>query len=296
MAVPVAAPDAVAGFADADEVVCLSTPPEFRAVGHHYVDFSATSDEEVVALLDTAASTVHDSREGHVDLVAGLDEDVQIPVATAVLEGHLHLPAAARGVVVFAHGSGSSRHSPRNAFVADVLQQAGLGTLLLDLLTHEEEADRARVFDIEGLAARLSQVTGWLSRRLSQRPGGETCRIGSFGASTGAAAALWAAAEVGSPVSAVVSRGGRPDLAAPRLADVGVPTLLIVGGEDDQVLELNRWAERQMRCPVTLAVIPGATHLFEEPGTLDEAASLARDWFLRHLVTEVALPHVQERA
>ena len=180
---------------------------------------------------------------------------------------------------MFVHGSGSSRHSPRNRFVAAVLNEAGLGTLLFDLLTPEEEADRANVFDIELLAGRLSQVTAWLR----DQPWAREVRIGWFGASTGAGAALWAAAEPDADIAAIVSRGGRPDLAGPRLAEVRAPTLLIVGGLDPVVLDLNRAAQARLRCPTELVVIPGATHLFEEPGTLAAAASAAGDWFSRHL-------------
>ena len=181
---------------------------------------------------------------------------------------------------MFAHGSGSSRHSPRNRFVASVLNRAGLGTLLFDLLTPAEEHDRANVFDIPLLARRLVDVTAWLRTQ----PEGRDAAIGYFGASTGAGAALWAAAEPDADVRAVVSRGGRPDLAAPRLGDVRAPTLLIVGGDDTVVLELNRDAQAQMRCETRLSVVPGASHLFEEPGTLKIAAELARDWFVDHLM------------
>ena len=206
---------------------------------------------------------------------------VRIELDTVTLEGELTIPATAGGIVLFAHGSGSSRHSPRNRFVADVLHDAGLGTLLLDLLTTAEERDRANVFDIPLLAGRLEAATAWLATRTDTA----TCRLGYFGASTGAGGALWAAAEPGSSVAAVVSRGGRPDLAAPRLAAVRAPTLLIVGGADDVVLALNRQARAALvSCPTELAVVAGATHLFEEPGTLAEAASLARDWFVRYLV------------
>jgi len=183
--------------------------------------------------------------------------------------------------VLFAHGSGSSRHSPRNRSVAAVLDSAGLGTLLFDLLTTTEERDRANVFDIDLLAARLVDATAWLRRQ----PGVGDLPIGYFGASTGAAAALWAAAESNADIAAVVSRGGRPDLAGPRLAAVSAPTLLIAGGDDDVVLELNRRARAQLRCENQLAVVRGATHLFEEPGTLQAAAELARDWFTSHLAT-----------
>ena len=195
------------------------------------------------------------------------------------LAGYLTVPEDAAGIVVFAHGSGSSRHSPRNRYVARVLTEAGLGTLLFDLLTPEEELDRANVFDIGLLARRLTQVTGWLR----SQPRAAGAAVGYFGASTGAAAALWAAAEPGAGIAAVVSRGGRPDLARPRLAAVTAPTLLIVGGRDEVVLDLNRRAQAELRCENHLAVVPGATHLFEEPGTLDAAAALARDWFVSHL-------------
>ena len=195
------------------------------------------------------------------------------------LAGYLTVPQNAPGVVLFAHGSGSSRHSPRNRHVAAVLNQAGLGTLLLDLLTPEEEADRANVFDIDLLARRLAEVTSWLRAQ----PAAAQAAIGYFGASTGAAAALWAAAEPGAGIAAVVSRGGRPDLAGPRLGAVSAPTLLIVGELDTLVLDLNREAQARLRCASKLAVVPGATHLFEEPRTLATAAALARDWFVSHL-------------
>jgi putative phosphoribosyl transferase len=181
--------------------------------------------------------------------------------------------------VLFAHGSGSSRHSPRNRHVAAVLNQAGLGTLLLDLLTPDEEADRASVFDVELLARRLAEVTRWLRTQ----PAAGHAAIGYFGASTGAAAALWAAAEPGAGIAAAVSRGGRPDLAGPRLGAVTAPTLLIVGELDTLVVDLNREAQAQLRCESKLAVVPGATHLFEEPGTLATVAALATDWFVSHL-------------
>ena len=186
--------------------------------------------------------------------------------------------------MVFAHGSGSSRHSPRNRHVAGVLQQAGLATLLFDLLTTQEEPHRAKVFDIELLAGRLTEVTGWVRRR----PEFAGLPVGYVGASTGAAAALWAAAAVGADIAAVVSRGGRPDLAGPRLGEVRAPTLLIVGGQDAKVLERNRRAETSMRCERRLVVIPGATHLFGEPGTLEAAAAAALAWFTEHLVPAAA--------
>jgi putative phosphoribosyl transferase len=203
------------------------------------------------------------------------DREIVLPAGTAELAGHLTVPAQAAGLVLFVHGSGSSRHSPRNRLVAGALNSAGLGTLLFDLLTPAEELDRGNVFDIELLAGRLLDVT-----RQLDRPGTRICY---FGASTGAAAALWAAAEPGCEIAAVVSRGGRPDLAGPRLPLVRAPTLLIVGGADELVLDLNARAQQQLRCENRLAVIPGATHLFEEPGALPAAAELARDWFTGHL-------------
>jgi putative phosphoribosyl transferase len=207
------------------------------------------------------------------------ESDIEIPADGVRLGGQLRPPGTARACVVFAHGSGSSRHSPRNTYVAGVLHAAGLGTLLFDLLTEHEARDRANVFDIPLLAGRLVAATEWLTSQLP--PAG--LPVGYFGASTGAAAALWAAAEPDSTVAAVVSRGGRPDLAHPRLAAVRAPTLLIVGGDDADVLELNRAAAEVMRCPHEVCVVPGATHLFEEPGTLEIAAVHARDWFLRYM-------------
>jgi len=195
------------------------------------------------------------------------------------LPGDLTLPPDPTGVVAFAHGSGSSRLSPRNRRVAASLVDAGLGTLLFDLLVPGEELDRANVFDIPLLAGRLLAATRWLR----EAPGTAALPLGYFGASTGAAAALWAAAEAQDEVGAVVSRGGRPDLAGERLALVGAPTLLIVGGADEVVLELNREAMRLLRCERELVVVPGATHLFEEPGTLDAMAVEAKRWFVQHL-------------
>jgi putative phosphoribosyl transferase len=277
LAVPVAPADTLADLTEPDEIVCLATPRQFTAVGYHYRDFAPTGDDEVVLLLDAAAKLLHSAQSAADG--SGVDEDVQIPAGAVRLEGHLYLPGPAAGVVVFAHGSGSSRHSPRNRFVASVLQRAGMGTLLLDLLTPAEELNRANVFDIKLLAHRLTTAT----ECLGQRPDTASSNVGYFGASTGAGAALWAAAEPEARIGAVVSRGGRPDLAGTRLSAVRAPTLLIVGGADHEVLELNRWAKALLRCPNELAVVPGATHLFEEPGTLSEAAALARDWFLRCL-------------
>jgi putative phosphoribosyl transferase len=242
--------------AAADECVAVATPDPFYAIGLFYDDFSQTTDDEVVRFLRPAA----------------------IP-ATEPPRGDLIVPDGATALVLFAHGSGSSRHSPRNRYVADVLHQAGLATLLFDLLTPDEEQDRANVFAIDLLARRLVDATRWVQTQ----PTVAHLPLGYFGASTGAAAALWAAAELGSEVSAVVSRGGRPDLAGPRLPAVGAATLLIVGARDEIVLDLNRQALARLRCERRLAVVPGATHLFEEPGTLQVAAELARDWFTSHL-------------
>lgn len=206
-------------------------------------------------------------------------QQVQIPIGTVSLEGILSIPTGARGIVIFAHGSGSSRLSPRNTYVAGIMQEAGLGTLLFDLLTREEDTVYATRFDIDLLADRLAGATRWLAGR----PEGKGTVLGYFGSSTGAAAALQGAAELGESIRAVVSRGGRPDLAMPCLAKVAAPTLLIVGEHDREVLRLNREALAQLAAPKELAVVPGATHLFEEPGTLEEAARLAKEWFVRYL-------------
>jgi putative phosphoribosyl transferase len=204
---------------------------------------------------------------------------VRIPADGVSLEGVLAVPAEAVGVVLFAHGSGSSRRSPRNNFVAGLLRKAGLGTLLIDLLTEEEDATYETRFDVNLLAERLIAATRWLMRQPEVR----TLSVGYFGASTGAAAALQSAAQLGSAVGAVVSRGGRPDLARRILPYVQVPTLLIVGGDDLMVLELNREAYERIKAEKEIEVVPGATHLFEEPGALEEVARLAIQWFKRYL-------------
>jgi dienelactone hydrolase len=208
------------------------------------------------------------------------EKDVRIPIGRIVLQGSLALPREARGVVLFAHGSGSSRLSPRNRYVASVLQEAGLATLLFDLLTPDEEriddVTGELRFDIPFLAERLIGATDWLLQQTDI----QRVQLGYFGASTGAAAALIAAAQRTDVVRAVVSRGGRPDLAGPALPNVLAPTLLIVGARDETVLRLNRQALADLKCKKELAIVPGATHLFEEPGTLEEAARLARDWFV----------------
>jgi pimeloyl-ACP methyl ester carboxylesterase len=205
---------------------------------------------------------------------------VTLQLEAATLPGTLTMPSNASGVVVFAHGSGSSRLSPRNRLVASRLNNARLGTLLFDLLTDGEARNRGNVFDIGLLAERLALATGWLER---QAPPTRSLPMGYFGASTGAAAALRAAARLGESVRAIVSRGGRPDLAAEHLSQVVSPTLLIVGGADDLVLELNRRALAQLRCEAELHVVPGAGHLFEEPGALDTVAEDAATWFTRYL-------------
>ena len=203
-----------------------------------------------------------------------------IPAGGATVEGMLEIPERAVGLVLFAHGSGSSRHSPRNNYVAGVLRQAGVGTLLMDLLTPEEDRDYERRFDIALLTQRLLDAARWVVSQAATRE----LPLGFFGASTGAAAALEAAAVLGADARAVVSRGGRPDLASEQaLSTVSAPTLLLVGGYDGEVIDLNQLAYDQLRCEKKLVIVPGATHLFEEPGTLEEVARQAAAWFGRHL-------------
>ena len=208
--------------------------------------------------------------------------EVRIPAGRVTLDGNLTTIDGATAIVLFVHGSGSSRHSPRNQFVARTLNNAGLATLLFDLLTPEEDAIDARTaelrFNIELLGERLVHATKWAKQQEQTR----NLRIGYFGSSTGGAAALVAAAELPQDAGAVVSRGGRPDLAGEALPKVQAPTLLIVGGRDDIVIELNEQARDRMRCEVKLQIVPGATHLFEEPGALERVAELASDWFLLH--------------
>jgi putative phosphoribosyl transferase len=270
LAVPVASPEAARELSDlADRVVCLEMPGTLFAVGAAYQDFGQTADAEVERLLALAVT-------------GGLtEEEVLVEVGRVKLPGVLTVPVGATGVILFAHGSGSSRRSPRNLMVAALLQRAGLATLLFDLLTGVEGDDRSAVFDIPLLGARLSGATKWLR---SRGGGLAALPVGYFGASTGAAAALWAASNEQGAIGAVVGRGGRPDLAIPRLGRVKAPTLLIVGERDQMVLSLNEVACAAMTCECRLEVVMGATHLFEEPGTLEQAAALARDWFLRWLV------------
>lgn len=248
---------------DVDAVVCLVAPFDLGAIGMWYDDFHEVSDADVVELLTATRDR---------DLVTSTAE---IGIGDVRLPADLTIPSEPIGWIVFAHGSGSSRRSPRNVSVAAVLNRAGMATLLFDLLTHEEEVDRQNVFDTELLAERLVAATRWLSAR----PEAAGLPIAYLGASTGAAAALLAAAELGDRISAVVSRGGRPDLASERLAEVRAPTLLIVGGADVVVLEVNQAAATRLTCPHELVVIPEATHLFEEPGALEHVASLAAAWF-----------------
>jgi len=205
---------------------------------------------------------------------------VKIPINSINLAGDLFLPKACRGMVIFAHGSGSSRKSPRNVFVAEVLQKSGLGTLLFDLLTEKEDEIYETRFNIELLAERLVAATQWFKKQ----PEAKSCKIGYFGASTGAAAALITAAKLGNQLGAVVSRGGRPDLARDYLSKVKAPTLLIVGGNDFEVIKLNQQAYEGINSEKQLKIVPGATHLFEEPGALEKVADLAANWFKKYLM------------
>ncbi len=267
-----------------DLVICVNEPEQFYAVGQFYRHFSQVTDQEVIDLLQSAwRLPVHEN-----SLAAsgkgGTRREVWIDAGDAVIEGILTLPEDAKGIILFAHGSGSSRHSPRNQQVAKVLQAQGLGTLLFDLLSREEELIDQQTaelrFDIGLLAARLIDVTGWVTQQTSTRG----LPIGYFGASTGAAAALVAAAQLPDLVSAVVSRGGRPDLAAEALGQVHASVLLLVGALDEKVVRLNRQALRQLQCQnKQLVIVPGATHLFEEPGTLEQVAQAATAWFAQHL-------------
>lgn len=208
-----------------------------------------------------------------------LEKAVEIRISDVVLEGDLFIPEDAKGIVLFAHGSGSSRHSPRNRYVAGVLQKEGMATLLIDLLTKKEDSVYETRFNIDLLVSRLLEITEWLKEQEETKE----LSVGYFGASTGAAAALKAAARSKVGIFAVVSRGGRPDLAESALDKVDAPTLLIVGGDDSVVIELNQMAYRKLNAPKELVIVPGATHLFEEPGTLEEVARLATRWFHKHV-------------
>jgi putative phosphoribosyl transferase len=285
VAVPVAAASTVEELEKvADEVVVLATPEPFYAVGQWYSDFEPTSDDEVRAILSEPA----DRRAIEVM------RDVEIMAEDVTVQGDLSVPPDAGGIVIFAHGSGSSRHSPRNQFVSRSLEDAGFATLLMDLLTQEEEDDDRTTgkvrFDVDLLASRLAAATEWAKEQASTRD----LDVGYFGASTGAAAALIAAAKNADDVRAVVSRGGRPDLARSALSRVRAPTLLIVGAHDPLVVELNRDAYASLRVEKRFEVVPRATHLFEEPGALERVAELALDWFVAHLGVEAARPEELE--
>jgi putative phosphoribosyl transferase len=274
VAVPVASAEAVRSLRRvADDVVAVTVPQDFRAVGEWYDDFRPTADEEVIALL--ASTVAHDPPAHRYDAV--------VPADGVVVEGWLDVPEHATGVVVFAHGSGSSRFSPRNQEVARALQARGIATLLLDLLTPAEAGDRSRVFDIDLLADRLDAARRWLATS----PAVRNLPVGMFGASTGAGAAIVAAARRPAgvpPVAAVVSRGGRVDLAGAALGAVRCPVLLVVGGADGPTLDANRAAARRLvHADHRLEVVPRAGHLFEEPGALDHVARVAGDFFVTHL-------------
>ncbi|HEY3997317.1 MAG TPA: phosphoribosyltransferase family protein [Candidatus Xenobia bacterium] len=280
VAVPVGSPETCHAFRRlADELICLEAPDWFDAVGRWYADFSPPTDEEVRALLDTA-------KHEQPLISPGRERLVTLPSTGGTLRATLAVPDEAKGLVLFAHGSGSSRLSPRNRYVAAALQRAGLATLLLDLLTETEDHIDTKTghlrFDIPFLAGRLHEAREWVARQsFAKLP------LGYFGASTGAAAALLAAA--GDPdVFAVVSRGGRPDLAGDALRHVRAPTLLLVGSLDPVVLDLNRQALEAMPAEKQLLVVPGATHLFQEPGTLERVAEAASQWFLRHAMARQA--------
>ncbi len=264
-AVAVAPPDTIEKLKSfADKVICLEIPENFYAVGQFFTEFPQVTDEEVIQLLQQQ----------------GGDPLVQIPVGSVLLDGNLTIPSGAKGIVIFSHGSGSSRLSPRNQYVAKVLQEAKIGTLLFDLLTPNEDLNYETRFDIPLLTERLIKATDWVlhQKNIQHLP------LGYFGASTGAASALMAAAELGSDIRSVVSRGGRPDLAMQKLSQVVSPTLLIVGGDDDVVIELNQQAFEQLTVEKKLAIVPGATHLFEEAGTLEQVAQLAQAWFSQYLI------------
>jgi putative phosphoribosyl transferase len=277
LAVPVGSPDSVEELRrEADAVYALETPSDFRAVGQYYRDFGQVTDEEAMAYLGWR--TV--SGDGSVDGTGAAGEDgvFDIPADDVTLEGELIVPGSAEGIVVFAHGSGSSRHSPRNNFVAETLRDRGLGTLLFDILTEAEGRHRENRFDVPLLTDRLLAVTEWLIHRGDLH--GRT--VGYFGASTGAAAALRAAARR-PDTGAVVSRGGRVDMAEDALDDVRAPTLFVVGGDDEDVLKLNREAYDRLPGRKDLQVVEGAGHLFEGAGELESVAALAADWFETYL-------------
>jgi putative phosphoribosyl transferase len=285
---------------EVDELICVQTPEDFMAIGQFYEDFSQVADEEVTSLLRRAAQPVAQNvgqddppdAQGGLDAIptgkseeGGTKSEVFIEVQGATLQGTLFIPKGANGLVLFAHGSGSSRHSPRNRYVAQVLHSRRIATLLFDLLTRKEESIDQYTgelrFDIPFLAKRLVDATRWIMGN----PETSDFQVGYFGASTGAGAALVAASQMPDIISTVVSRGGRPDLAQGALGAVRASTLLIVGGDDEPVIDMNREALARLKCPEKkLIIVPGATHLFEEPGTLEEVARLAAEWFSSHFV------------
>ena len=282
VAVPVSPPGVGEALASQfDSFLTLASPPHFAGVGAWYEDFGQTTDREVIELLDASRGEPTEPRKE--DGAAVHDPEVSIPTRDgARLPGSVLLPPSPRGLVVFVHGSGSSRLSPRNTAVARHLAELGFATLLFDLLTEREAADRRRVFDIDLLTRRLVDAVAWAG----ETPELATLRLGLFGASTGAAAALRAAAELGDAVGAVVSRGGRPDLAGHALSEVTAPTLLIVGGDDWNVVEFNDEASTVLGGRSELLIVPHAGHLFEEPGALEHVQQAAGSWFLRHLAPE----------
>jgi len=278
VAIPVAPEETLSELASlADDVVCLNPSRAFRGVGSFFADFHQLTDEETIGLL----------RQGwNAEEPVPGNETRAVLILPLGLAGDLTVPADPRGIVLFAHGSGSSRLSPRNRAVAASLNAQGFATLLLDLLTATEASDRRNVFDIPLLAERLAEAALWIAAE----PDIADLPLGLFGASTGAGAALLAAAELQDRISAVVSRGGRPDLAGPKLGHVEAPTLLIVGGDDDQVITLNRKALAALTCEKLLKIVPGAGHLFEEPGTLEQVTELAGAWFQHYLVPDRQIP------
>lgn len=271
VAVPVAPKETVQRIKnEVDDFISLLIPDIFAgAVGAYYEDFGQVTDEEAIRFIDSK-----DSENGQ------HDQDINIKIDSLVLPGILSLPAGTKSLVIFAHGSGSSRFSPRNAYVAQVLQKSGIGTLLFDLLTEEEDETYRNRFEIDLITDRLVSVTKWLLNYESTK----NLKMGYFGASTGSAAALKAAQIMDKQIRAVVSRGGRPDLAMDVLKNVASPTLLIVGGNDDVVIGLNQKAFDELKCEKKMEIVAGATHLFEEPGALEKAASIANDWFKKYLI------------
>ncbi|WP_067893821.1 phosphoribosyltransferase family protein [Nocardia vaccinii] len=293
VAVPVAARDALDSLAgEADRVICLETLIWFLAVGQSYHDFRQVSDDEAAELLHRAATGLPAPQPAAKVEPVPHGAEVRLAAGKVELAGQLTIPENPRGMVIFAHASGSSRHSPRNRYLAAELRTAGLGTLLFDLLRPAEEVDRAKVFDIGLLTRRLTEVTRWLNHREDTAG----LPVGYFGDATGAAAALRAAADPSTAIAALVSRGGRPDLALAALDTVRAPTLFIVGGHDPVALELNRSAQRAMSCETELVVVPGATHRFVEPGALEHVATAARDWFTSRLASQATAPPAGSRS